>query len=98
MSAPRPAPGIVRGYIVPGLPHPLLVPERSPAWQLLRGSFERVRREIESTPADVLLLYSTQWISIIGHQIQAEIAVLEREIMGMLRANHIRSSIVPSGP
>jgi 2-aminophenol/2-amino-5-chlorophenol 1,6-dioxygenase alpha subunit len=64
--------GVVRGYIVPGMPHPLLAPEQSPAWSSLRASFERVRREIESTPADLLLLYSTQWISIIGHQIQAD--------------------------
>ena len=64
--------GIVRGYIVPGMPQPLLVPTQSPAWSALRAAFERVRAEIEATPADLLLLYSTQWISIIGHQIQAD--------------------------
>jgi 2-aminophenol/2-amino-5-chlorophenol 1,6-dioxygenase alpha subunit len=64
--------GIVKGFIVPGMPHPLLAPERSPAWSSLRASYETVRREIESTDADLLLLYSTQWISIIGHQIQAD--------------------------
>jgi 2-aminophenol/2-amino-5-chlorophenol 1,6-dioxygenase alpha subunit len=63
---------VVRGYVVPGMPHPLLAPERSPAWGALRLGFERVRREIEATDADLLLLYSTQWISIIGHQIQAD--------------------------
>ena len=63
---------VLRGYIVPGMPHPLLVPERAPAWRAVRAAFEAVRREIESTPADLLLLYSTQWISIIGHQIQAD--------------------------
>jgi 2-aminophenol/2-amino-5-chlorophenol 1,6-dioxygenase alpha subunit len=64
--------GAVRGYIVPGMPHPLLVPDQSPAWRSLRDSFERVRRDLESTPADLLILYSTQWISVIGHQIQAD--------------------------
>jgi 2-aminophenol/2-amino-5-chlorophenol 1,6-dioxygenase alpha subunit len=64
--------GIVRGYIVPGMPQPLLAPAQSPAWSALRAAFERVRAEIEATPADLLLLYSTQWISIIGHQIQAD--------------------------
>ena len=64
--------GVVRGLIAPGLPHPLLVPERSPGWSSLRASFERVRHEIEETEADLLLLYSTQWISVIGHQIQAD--------------------------
>lgn len=63
---------VVRGYIVPGLPHPLLAPERSPGWRALRAAYDAVRREIEASDADLLLLYSTQWISIIGHQIQAD--------------------------
>jgi 2-aminophenol/2-amino-5-chlorophenol 1,6-dioxygenase alpha subunit len=63
---------VLRGYVVPGMPHPLLAAEKSPAWRSLRESFGRVRREIESTDADLLLLYSTQWISIIGHQVQAD--------------------------
>jgi 2-aminophenol/2-amino-5-chlorophenol 1,6-dioxygenase alpha subunit len=63
---------VVGGYIVPGMPQPLLVPERSPGWASLRASFEVVRREIESTDADLLLLYSTQWTSVIGHQVQAD--------------------------
>lgn len=61
-----------RGFIVPGLPHPLLCPERSPAWTSLRASFDRVREEIARSGADLLVLYSTQWISVIGHQIQAD--------------------------
>jgi 2-aminophenol/2-amino-5-chlorophenol 1,6-dioxygenase alpha subunit len=64
--------GVVQGYIVPGLPHPLLVPDRSPAWRSLRDSFERVATEIAQIDADLLVLYSTQWISIIGHQMQAD--------------------------
>ena len=63
--------GAVAGYIVPGLPQPLLVPERSPGWQALRRAFESVRAEIAALDADLLLLYSTQWLSVIGHQIQA---------------------------
>ncbi|MEO6323309.1 MAG: Rid family hydrolase [Thermoanaerobaculia bacterium] len=63
---------VVRGLIAPGMPQPLLAPERSPAWSSLRASFDRARREIEESDADLLLLYSTQWISVIGHQIQAD--------------------------
>jgi 2-aminophenol/2-amino-5-chlorophenol 1,6-dioxygenase alpha subunit len=63
---------IVRGYIVPGRPHPLLCPEQAEPWQKLRDGFDRVRREIEQTEADLILFYSTQWISIIGHQVQAD--------------------------
>ncbi len=64
--------GIVRGYVVPGMPQPLLAPERSPAWASLRASFEGLREDLESVEADLLVLYSTQWISVIGHQIQAD--------------------------
>jgi len=63
---------IVRGYIVPGMPHVLLAPEKSAGWSSLRASFGRLRQEIEESGADLLLLYSTQWISVIGHQIQAD--------------------------
>jgi 2-aminophenol/2-amino-5-chlorophenol 1,6-dioxygenase alpha subunit len=63
---------VLRGYVVPGLPHPLLAPERSPGWQRLREGFAAARREIAESGADLLLLYSTQWISIIGHQVQAD--------------------------
>ncbi len=63
---------IVRGYIVPGRPHPLLAPEKSPAWQSLRNAYDEVGREIAQLDADLMLIYSTQWISIIGHQMQAD--------------------------
>jgi len=63
---------IVRGYIVPGRPHPLLCPQEAEPWQLLREGFDKVRQEIEATDADLILFYSTQWISIIGHQVQAD--------------------------
>ena len=62
----------VRGYIVPGMPHPLLCPERNAGWASLRRAFQAVREEIERTEADLLVLYSTQWLSVIGHQIQAD--------------------------
>jgi reactive intermediate/imine deaminase len=63
---------VVRGYVVAGMPHPLLAPERSPAWKKLRAGYERVRAEIAATDADLLVLYSTQWPSVIGHQLQAD--------------------------
>jgi 2-aminophenol/2-amino-5-chlorophenol 1,6-dioxygenase alpha subunit len=63
---------VLRGFVVPGLPHPLLAPERSPAWAALRRAFAEARKEIAESGADLLLLYSTQWISIIGHQMQAD--------------------------
>jgi 2-aminophenol/2-amino-5-chlorophenol 1,6-dioxygenase alpha subunit len=63
---------VIRGYVVPGKPQPLLVPEQNEGWSSIRRSFEKVRDEIAQTDADLLLIYSTQWLSIIGHQIQAD--------------------------
>lgn len=61
-----------KAYLLPGLPHLLLCPEKNPGWQKIRNSFDRVRAEIEVINPDILILYSTYWPSIIGHQIQAD--------------------------
>ncbi|HET8900718.1 MAG TPA: Rid family hydrolase, partial [Holophagaceae bacterium] len=58
--------------LVPGKPLPLLAPEKNPAWAELRRGFEAARDEIKASGADLLLLYSTQWLNVIGHQIQAD--------------------------
>ncbi len=63
---------MLRGYLVPGKPLPLLAPEKNPAWAELRAGFDKARAEIAASGADLLLLYSTQWINVIGHQIQAD--------------------------
>ena len=62
---------IVKSVIVPGLPHPLLVPEQNPGWQQIRDGFEAARAEIAASGADVIVVYSTMWPSVIGHQMQA---------------------------
>ena len=63
---------IVKGVIVPGIPHPLLCPEKNEGWSRLRAGFESARAEIEESGAERLLIYSTMWPSVIGHQIQAD--------------------------
>jgi 2-aminophenol/2-amino-5-chlorophenol 1,6-dioxygenase subunit alpha len=63
---------IHKAYIVSGQPHPLLAPEKSPGWASLRRSFEAVGREIEKSGAELLLVYSTQWFSVIGHLFQVD--------------------------
>lgn len=63
---------IVKGYLVPGRPLPLLAPERNPQWAELRKGFEQAREEIKASGADLILLYSTQWVNVIGHQIQGD--------------------------
>lgn len=62
---------VVKGLIVPGLPQPLLTPEANPGYGRLKEAFEKARQEIAASDADVLVVYSTMWPSIIGHQIQA---------------------------
>lgn len=59
-------------YLVPGLPHMLLASERSPGWRSLRESFEAVRREIEASDAEMILYFSTQWLSVLGYLFQAD--------------------------
>jgi 2-aminophenol/2-amino-5-chlorophenol 1,6-dioxygenase alpha subunit len=63
---------ILKAYIVPGQPHPLLAPEKNEGWASLRRSYEAVGREIEKSGAELLLVYSTQWFSVIGHLFQVD--------------------------
>jgi 2-aminophenol/2-amino-5-chlorophenol 1,6-dioxygenase alpha subunit len=63
---------ILRAYIVPGQPHPLLAPEKNAGWASLRRSYEAVGREIANSGAELLLVYSTQWFSVIGHLFQID--------------------------
>lgn len=64
------------GFIVPGLPHPLLAPDDDPSWRRLRDAFDSARDRIAALVrdegADLLVFYSTQWASVIGHQVQAD--------------------------
>ena len=63
---------LLAGYIVPNRPHVLLAPEKNRGWQSLHDAFANVREEIAESGADLLLLFSTRWVSIIGHQVQAD--------------------------
>lgn len=65
-------PGPVYGLLVPGLPHPLLCPGASAGYQRLHDAFAAARRQLIAQQPDLLLVYSTMWPSIIGHQIQAD--------------------------
>lgn len=62
----------VKGLIVPGLPQPLLAPEQNEGWQRIRNAFDRAREEVHACGADVIVIYSTMWPSVIGHQVQAQ--------------------------
>jgi reactive intermediate/imine deaminase len=62
---------VVCGAVVTGLPHPLLVPEQNPGWAAIRAGYEEAGRKIAASGAELILIYSTMWPSVVGHQIQA---------------------------
>ena len=59
-------------YVVPGQPHILLAPEKNAGWRELHDAYKRVGEEIERSGAELLLVYSTQWFSVIGHLMQVD--------------------------
>jgi len=63
---------IQKAYIVPGQPHILLAPERNPGWGALHAAYQAIGREIEESGAELMLVYSTQWFSVIGHLMQVD--------------------------
>ncbi len=63
---------LLKGYVVPGLPQPLLTPKANESYGKLRAAFDRIKEELEVLKPDVILIYSTMWPSILGHQIQAK--------------------------
>ena len=63
---------ITKAYLVPGQPHIYLAPDRSPGWQSLRSAYEAVGRQIANSDSELLLVYSTQWFSVIGHLMQVD--------------------------
>lgn len=68
MSAGR----FVGGVVVPTLPHPLLCPDANAGYGRIREAYAQAAAFIEEVQADLLVLYSTRWPSVIGHQIQAD--------------------------
>ena len=62
---------VLFGIYCPPHPQPLLSPDANHGYSKLRAAFETCRERIEQSDADLLIVYSTTWPSIIGHQIQA---------------------------
>lgn len=61
----------IKGFVLPGLPHLVLAPDKNPGWKKVRQAMDKVRAQIEQLKPDVIVMYSTYWPSVIGHQIQA---------------------------
>jgi len=64
--------GIVASFVVPVHPHTVLAPDQNPGWRALRDAFDEAAQMIRDLEADLIIVYSTTWPSIIGHQIQAD--------------------------
>lgn len=58
------------GFVLPGLVQSLLSPDANPGYRRVREAFEKVRERIDELNPDVILIYSTMWPSVLGHQIQ----------------------------
>jgi len=65
-------PEVLGSFVVPGLPHLLLCPEKKPEWQKLNHAFQKAAAEIEELNPDVILVYSSYWFSVLGHQFQTK--------------------------
>ena len=63
---------IQKAYLVPGQPHVLLAPDKNRGWASLEEGYKAIGREVERSGAELLLLYSTQWFSVIGHLMQVD--------------------------
>ena len=63
---------LIGSYIVPVHPHTILVPEQNEGWSRLREAYDAAAQRIKDSGADLIIIYSTTWPSIIGHQIIAD--------------------------
>ena len=60
---------VVMSAVVPVHPHPLLAAKENTGWQNLANAYEELRQRIITSGAETLVIYSTTWPSIIGHQL-----------------------------
>lgn len=61
---------VAKAFIVPGLPH--LIFSRSEPWRNLARAFETAGERARASKPDALVIYSTQWVSVLGHSFQTQ--------------------------
>lgn len=61
--------GIAGAAWVPGLPH-LLHPNQSRSWEGLNKAYQLVGDRLRALKPDVIVIYSTQWLSVLGTSFQ----------------------------
>ena len=62
---------VVAAALVPGFPH-LLARNPAPSWKALGEAATTVGDEIRAAGADAMLMISTQWFTVLGHQFQVD--------------------------
>lgn len=62
---------VVAAALVPGMPH-LLAADPAPSWTRLADAVRRTGERIRSAGAEVVVLMSTQWFTVLGHQVQLD--------------------------
>ena len=58
-------------YLVSGQPHIYLAGDKSPGWGSLCENYGRIRSELEELNPDLILYFSTQWLSVLGWLFQS---------------------------
>jgi 2-aminophenol/2-amino-5-chlorophenol 1,6-dioxygenase alpha subunit len=61
---------IVKGYIMPGMPH-VMLPTEPASRRELRAACRVAGANTQEARPDVLVIFSTQWVSVLGHLVQA---------------------------
>jgi 2-aminophenol/2-amino-5-chlorophenol 1,6-dioxygenase subunit alpha len=61
---------IVKGYLMPGMPH-VMLPKESAGRRELREACRVAGANVQEARPDVLVIFSTQWVSVLGHLVQA---------------------------
>lgn len=62
---------IVKAAWVPGLPH-ILSKELPPQWKTLADAYTTLGEKIQALKPDVIVVYSTQWMSVLGTSFQTQ--------------------------
>jgi len=62
---------VVAAALVPGMPH-LLAGSPAPSWRRLADAAREVGSRLRALEPDAVLLMSTQWFTVLGHQLQLD--------------------------
>jgi 2-aminophenol/2-amino-5-chlorophenol 1,6-dioxygenase subunit alpha len=63
---------LVAAAIVPGMPHLLATTDAAPSWSRLAAAVRTTGDRIRAAGAEVVVMVSTQWFTVLGHQVQLD--------------------------